>query len=123
MNYAQIHIGGRDRGLKFNQGAVDVYFQKLNYSELGASAIYATFYAGLIGNCIVKGEQADFDFEQVCEWVDELYEQGKKEEIERVCAVFADANSYKQRLAEITDRIRTMGATDSDEEKKKEVLT
>jgi len=55
--------------------------------------------------------------------VDELYEQGKKDDIERVCAVFADANSYKQRLAEITDRIRTMGATDSDEEKKKEVLT
>jgi hypothetical protein len=111
------NVGGKDRTFRCNQGAMDVYFQRINYNEVGASAIYATFYAGLIGDAIYRGEQVDFTYGDVVDWVEGIYEDGRKEDIEKVCNVFAEANAYKTRLAELVNRIK-----DVDEVKKKKPL-
>ena len=111
------NVGGKDRTFRCNQGAMDVYFQRINYNEIGASAIYATFYAGLIGDAIYRGEQVDFTYGEVVDWVEAIYEAGRKEDIQKVCEVFADANAYKTRLAELVGKIQ-----DNEEVKKKKPL-
>lgn len=80
MSYIQIEIGGKLRGLKFNQGALIVMQEK---SDPGTTAFtgYALTYAGLKANCyvkeiefidIVEGKEIPITFEMVCDWVDEL---------------------------------------------------
>lgn len=120
MNYLQIEIGGKLRGLKFNQGAVDIYLTKLNYTEVGASTIYAAFYAGLMGNVIAKGEQSDFTYEEVTEWVDDIYENGKEEIIKQVDSVFTETNAYKKRLEELTAKVKELQGEVEDVKKNEE---
>ena len=47
MSYIQINIGGKLRGLKFNQYAVIVMAQKSDLENYEATAGYAMVYAGL----------------------------------------------------------------------------
>lgn len=107
-NYIQIEIGGKLRGLKFNQLSLEAYTKSVNYEQANSSSIYATFYAGLVGNCYVKREEPDFTFEDVTDWVDALYAEGKKEEIEKVCNVWAETNVYKEWLKEFQERIASI---------------
>lgn len=104
-NYVQIEIGGKLRGLKFNQLSLQVYTENVSHEQANSSAIYATFYAGLVGNCYVKKEEVDFSFENVTDWVDDLYEQGRKKEIENVCNIWAETHVYKQWLKEFKERL------------------
>ena len=71
MSYLQIEIGGKQRGLKFNQLAIEIMSQ---YNDTGTNTgfLYAMIYGGLRGNTYVKREEPDYTFEQVCDWVDEL---------------------------------------------------
>jgi hypothetical protein len=72
MNYKQMKIGGKPRGLKFNQMTVVTMTQYLDFNNSAATYPYALVYAALYANCYVKREEVDFDFEKVCEWVEEL---------------------------------------------------
>jgi hypothetical protein len=125
MSYLRVTLGGVERGLKFNQAAVEQFSKYYDYSTT-TSAVYATFYAGLVGNAIVKREEQDFTFEQVCEWVDELYgTEGGELLIKEADAVFTQSSNYKVWLAKVQgaiDKIRGLQET-SDEEKKSETLT
>ena len=105
MNYIQIEIGGKLRGLKFNQLSLEVYTKHVGTGM--SSAIYATFYAGLVGNCYVKQEEPDFTFEDVTDWVDHLYEKDKTE-IEKVCAMWADTYVYREWIKEFKERVRAI---------------
>ncbi len=72
MSYCKILIGGKERGLKFNQMATIIIAQKADIENYAATAGYAIVYAGLKANCYVKSEECDFTFEQVCDWVEDL---------------------------------------------------
>lgn len=106
MNYIQIEIGGKPRGLKFNQLSLETYAKNVGTNV--STAIYATFYAGLVGNCYVKQEEVDFTLEDVTDWVDELYEQGRKKEIEKVCELWAGTYIYREWLKEFQDKLRAI---------------
>lgn len=108
MSYIQIELGGKLRGLKFNQISLEVYTKNVNYEALQTSSIYATFFAGLIGNCTVKREEPNFTYEDVCNWVDELYEQGKKDVIKKVCDMWAATHVYTDWLKEFQDKVRAL---------------
>jgi len=71
MSYLQIEIGGKKRGLKFNQLAIEL-ISKHNNGTTQSAFMYAMFYGGLMGNTYVKQEEADYTFEDVCDWVDAL---------------------------------------------------
>lgn len=76
MSYIQIEIGGKLRGLKFNQGAHVEIFNKIGQANNNVVfAGYAVVWAGLKANSYVKGEEIDFTFEQVCDWVDAMKEE------------------------------------------------
>lgn len=91
MTYKQMEIGGKPRGLKFNQMTVVVMTQYLDFNNSAATYPYALVYAALYANCYVKREEPDFDFEKVCEWVDEM----KMEDIISIRDMFEDTQAFK----------------------------
>lgn len=107
MNYIELNLGGQLRGLKFNNAAVDTYWQRVHLTEIAASTVYATIYAGLIGNDIANGQQSTFTFKDVSEWVDELYNEDESK-IKEACDLFAETDSYKKRLEKIKDKVRAL---------------
>lgn len=107
MSYIQIELGGQTRGLKFNQGANEIYWREIRLDlDTEAGEVYAIFYAGLRGNCIAKRIEADFTMENVQDWVDELYltDEGKKV-IRDVAAVFTETQQYKATFKALMDSI------------------
>ena len=108
MSYIEVQLGGEKRGLKFNNGAVDAYWQKVNFNEMAASSVYATIYAGLVGNDLAKGvQESAFTYEAVTEWVDELYNNDEAALVE-ACELFGETTSYKKRLEKIQEKVRLM---------------
>jgi len=106
MSYIQIEIGGKQRGLKFNELAVRKYSEIVmqdvanglsNDSDIASNGIYAMFYGGLIGNAYVKREAIDFKFEDVCDWVEAL----NVDVIKQVSALFIECNKFKELLTNI----------------------
>lgn len=107
MNYLQIEIGGKHRGLKFNQLAFQLFCQKAKF-ELAAetSQVYAMFYGGLVGNCVAKGEEEDFTYEQVCDWVDELYlTDDGREIIKQVDKALTETQVFKKTFSELIEKL------------------
>ena len=73
MSYIQIKdFIGKDRGLKFDQGAHVEIALKIGNSRNEAFAGYAIVWGGLVACCFRKGEDIDFTFEQVCDAADKL---------------------------------------------------
>jgi len=91
MSYCRINIGGKERGLKFNQLAWLIFNEKIDRGHVLQTAAYALVYAGLKANCYVKSEEADFDFEKVCEWVESVSD----EDLEKVNNAFQETQFYK----------------------------
>ena len=94
MSYIQIDIGGKLRGLKFNNASMVVLSQKVDYNNYAATALYALVYAGLYTNEYIKngGDVPDMPpFSEVCDWVDDL----NKDAINRINETFQSTQAYK----------------------------
>ncbi len=120
MSYLKVTLGGKERGVKFNQMALEVYAKHLDENAINTSAVYATLYAGLIANCYVKREEPDFTFEEVTNWTEDLAETDP-ESVKSVCSFFEKTDSYKKWLSAFQERVRSLLA-ELDEDKKKESL-
>lgn len=117
MSYIQIKdLGGKDRGLKFNQMALEIFHNNFDMNAINSSSVYATFYGGLMANSYAKKEDASFTFEDVVDWVDELLDKERQSEIALVDECFAATQSYKRFLAVANKAV-------DDEKKKTEKLT
>jgi len=92
MSYIQVELGGKQRGLKYNQMAVITMTKYMDYDNLAATYGYALVYAGLVANCYVKREEPDFDFEKVCDWVEEL----SPEKLIKIRDVFEATQTFKK---------------------------
>lgn len=100
MSYLQIKIGGKLRGLKFNQLAIEVISQ-YNNSGTNTGFVYAMIYGGLRGNSYVKNEEPDYTFENVCDWIDEL--ENKNEVITLVSNTMTETQIWKSLVKEGTE--------------------
>lgn len=109
--YIQVKdLGGQDRGLKFNQISLEEFTKRISVVEGQvniASTVYATFYAGLIGNVVAKREEQDFTYENVMDWVDKLYEDKRTDVIKDVCDKWAETQTWKDWLEQFQERLRT----------------
>jgi hypothetical protein len=108
MNFIEIEIGGKVRGLKFNQMAMEIFQKYIDQNAIMASCGYATFYGGLVGNCYVKRETPDFTFEDVVNWVDELYDNGKQDVINSVDKCFSETQTFKRFLETATEEVEEL---------------
>ncbi len=102
MSYIKIELGGKERGLKFNQLALEE-MTKLFNSDSATSNIYAMFWGGLKGNSFVKREEPDYSFEEVCDWVDEIYATKRLDVIIEVEKALVETQLYKS-LLEVEDK-------------------
>lgn len=121
MNFIEINIGGKRRGLRFNQYAIENYFKRIDWNNyVQSSEIVAMIFAGLIGDCYAKGIDPDFEFATVCDWVDALYlsDEGQKS-IKDVNDVLTETQNYKFALEKIKDRIRLMQPTTEKKNRRK----
>lgn len=93
MSYIQIDIGGKTRGLKFNQLAIELINQ---YNDLQSTSafVYAMIYGGLRGNSYVKREEPDYTFENVCDWVDGL--KDKANIISQISKAMTETELWKE---------------------------
>ena len=107
MSYIQVKLGGNDQGLKFNQLSIELFTENVNYEAVDTSSVYEIFFAGLMGNYYAKRKEVDFTFENVCDWVDELY-QNEPAKVTEVCEVFASTNAYKQWIEQFKEKIRAL---------------
>jgi len=99
MSYIKIDFGGKERGLKFNQLALEIMADYASATET-TSNVYAMFYGGLRGNSYVKREQPDYSFENVCDWVDELYSSKRTDVIKEVENVLVETQLFKSLIPE-----------------------
>ena len=92
MSYIKVNIGGQERGLKFNQGALVTFQNKIDPNNIAGTTGYALIWAGLNANAYVKGEEFTETFETVCDWVDEL----DVETITEVIKTFQETQAYQK---------------------------
>lgn len=97
MNYVQVEIGGRLRGLKFNNYGIEQMLLKQNGSASDVEGTYAMFWGGLKGNSYAKEEEVDYTFGDVVDWVDELgIKENGAEEIAKVLKAMTESQLYKK---------------------------
>lgn len=101
MSYIKIELGGKERGLKFNQLALEIMGGYAG--ETTTQNVYAMFYGGLRGNSFVKREEPDYTFEEVTDWVDTLYAAKNYELIKNVEKVLTETQLYKSLVPEKKD--------------------
>jgi len=92
MSYLQLELGGKLRGLKFNQLAIEI-ISTHNDNSTNSAFMYAMIYGGLMGNSYVKREEPDYTFEEVCDWVDEM--ANKNAAITKVTEVLTSTQVWK----------------------------
>ena len=92
MSYLQLELGGKLRGLKFNQLAFEI-ISTYNDTQTQSAFMYAMIYGGLMGNSYVKRDESDYTFENVCDWVDVM--ENKAEAIAKVTEVLTSTQVWK----------------------------
>lgn len=115
MSYIKIEFGGKERGFKFNQLALEIIRSKSN-PQSDIQNVYALFYGGLRGNSFAKEEEFEdyfgevdskgnpiktpITFEMITDWVDELYLKPEAGEvIKSVSDVFTNTQMYQSIIA------------------------
>lgn len=113
MSYIQINIGGKLRGLKFNQGAV-IIMNEISAQDPNPLTTYAMIYGGLKMNAYAKRvefiDQIETDeidskgnkiikdvpitFDTVCDWVEQL----EDDVLLSVMDCFKETQIYKKTL-------------------------
>jgi len=78
MDYILINdLGGKARGLKFNQYTYIKFYEKVSPDDYIATFHYAAVFAALKSNAYVKGEEFTDTWEDVCNMVDAMSAEDK----------------------------------------------
>ena len=111
MDYIQLELGGKLRGLKFNQYTYIKFYEKVSPDDYIATFHYAAVFAALKSNAYVKGEEFTETWEDVCSLVDAM----KTEDKDKVAEVFNNT-AYFRKAVEDGEKI-------IEEEKKSQSLS
>lgn len=133
INFIEIELGGQLRRFKFDMFAVE-FFEKEIAGRILANpsiaenpklaervSINCTIYAGLSSDYTLKSKQIDFTYEDIVDWVDKADEEGKYENVKKICDTYANTFEYKKWLKEFQDRIQTILEPDENKKKGKKV--
>lgn len=92
VNYLQIEIGGKLRGLKFNTLTVSQFNKKVIPDDYIGSSAYSLIWAALFSNCYSKGVEVDFTFEEVQDWTEKM----NAEDLQKVQVCFEGLFDFKK---------------------------
>lgn len=107
---------GKDRGWKVNMMTIEMWSKELNTDAFNSTSTYAAVYAGLVANCLVKKEEPDFSFEQVCDYVDSLQDDKILEDVK---ARFEESQYYIKLVKKLNEQIDEA----KDDKKKEQEMT
>lgn len=117
--YVNIDLNGRQRGLKFNMYAFELLSKRAGSqfregdtftSQLTSEIVYS----GMMANCWVKEVDPDFSFEEVTDWVENLWYSDEGQELLIKIFEAFQASKPVQRGKEIVEKL--------DEETKKKLM-
>lgn len=112
---------GKDRGWKVNQKTVEIWSNKIDETAFASTSNYGAVYGGLLANCYVKEEEPDFNFEQVCDYVDTLNETPEGLAVlEEIKKLFEASQYYIKILEKMEGMLRSLKEQDDTTDKKKE---
>ena len=116
------YVNIRGRGLKFCQGSISQLQRKISSLYVGATKEmtedekndvdkkalgiiesyggYWLAHYGLEANCIIKGQDIDFTFEETVEWMESL----TSEEILQIKAAYDETQEYVKNIPEKTKK-------------------
>lgn len=106
MSYIQIEIGGKLRGLKFSQGTLILFedsIKSYDEAEMKAFASHKLVWAALKTNCMIKGEEVEFTFADVFDWVESLTE----DVLLKIHAAFNESQGFAKDLPEDKKKVKT----------------
>ena len=107
----KIKLNGQEYGIKFNQLAIEK-LHEYNDGETTSGFMYAMVYGGMIGYSRLKREDANYTWENVCEWVDDM--ENKNEQIQAVTLLLNETKVWN-------DLIKQGQEIKENEEKKKAI--
>ena len=100
MSYIKVKFpDGVERGLKFNQLAINTLLTTADLSDWNATANYAMVWGGLRGNAFVKREELGLDFEQVCDFVELM----SSEDLASIDKALQESIAYQKAIEAATD--------------------
>lgn len=107
-NYIQIELGGKLRGLKFSNYALEKIVDT-NGEGSGTEAMYAVVYGGLMGYSHANREPVDYTFGDVVDRVDEIVtSEGGDKVIADVMAAMTESQNYKNMVERNADKFRSV---------------
>lgn len=92
MSYCKLNLGGKERGLKFNQMAIVLMHRYVDAEAHEVTSVPAIIYAGLRANDYVKRTEPDYTFEEVVDWCETLGE----DDLNKAVAALTEAEAYKR---------------------------
>jgi hypothetical protein len=99
--YIAVNLGGRQRGIKFGMYAITL-FNKLSENKLIAGEMLSLkqavdlIYSGMVNNCVVKQEHPGFSYEEVTDWVEELFFDAEgQQSIVEIINTFSESRAVK----------------------------
>lgn len=123
----QIKFNGKDCIFTFNEFAHRKIMSTIFYdiekgfatteSEINASTITATFYGGLLGTYYQERKAIDFTFSDVVNWL----ENTSKEDVEKVCNVYAETQRYKDFVEQLGINKKEIAVEKKSTRKKKSI--
>lgn len=109
--YISVNLGGKQRGVKFGMYALTMFSKRTGKTLVPDDVITIKqaadiVYCGLVNNCIVKEVDTDFTYEDVTDWVEEMFFDEKGQEtLSKIIETFSNSRAIKhgQKLNEELD--------------------
>lgn len=114
-----LQIGGKERKLKINMPALEEFALRIHYANQSQIKLnIVIIYACLVGASFATEEEQDYTFEDVAEWVDQLYLDKRQDEINTIALAWGKSQHYLDWLAEFKERLRAILEVDENPKKK-----
>lgn len=120
VNFIEIELGGALRRFKFDMFAVEFYEKETtarifsNPAVAGSPklaeriGINCAIFAGITSDYILNSRQVDFTYEDIVDWISKADEEGKYENVKKICDTYVNTFEYKKWLKGFQERLRTI---------------
>jgi hypothetical protein len=92
MSFIKVQLGGRARGLRFDQLAWTVFLKNIDYAEVAATSNTAMVYAGLYAECYRNEAERDFTRADVQDWLDDV----SVEDLDKIADKFRETTQWQK---------------------------
>lgn len=89
-----MELGGKERGLKFNTVGLREAWREMPADGEELKYRAAIIWGGLKGNDYAKKQEADYTWEDVTEWVDDLFFKKDNDTLKKIVDAMQESQAY-----------------------------